>query len=80
MEAVTAKFIIWQKSTDKNSLQFQLFIFYRYACLQKIFTDYCTIQSGIFLGWSLWADIYIIVSPRHMIRIGENLLLVCCYE
>ena len=34
MKAVRAKCKIWQKRTDKNS-QFQLFIYYKPACLQE---------------------------------------------
>ena len=72
-----------KKKTDKTPLiRFQLFVFYKPACLHKKFARTTTIHPGIFDGRALWAD----SGPPQMntiasrdqfkpIRIGENLVV-----
>ena len=70
-----------KKITYIKPLQFQLFIFYKLACLQKKLSQ-TTIHLGIFLGRALWADsvslrMNAIASHDQFkpARIGENLVV-----
>ena len=83
MEAVKAKYKIWKKQNRQAPLiQFQLFIYFEPACLQKNFERTTTIHPGIFRGRALWTDsvppqMNTIASREQFnpIRIGENLVV-----
>lgn len=47
---------MYTKNKTTNIMQFQLFISYKPACLQRNFSWTSTIHPSIFLGQALWAD------------------------
>ena len=66
MKSVKAKCKIWKKKTDKlktHLTQFQLFIYFKLACLQKNFARTTIIHPGIFLGRALWAHSRVEKAP-----------------